>query len=284
MKFKSSTQSSRLDGCSIKGITIKAFVRHLSKCTPIILGETKQMLDWTGLSTTFDIPQYIKVPIWNNNKITGHLSLSYEFSKIFKDKKCEDRFPEKPVENISETEDNEKQQCQHTNITKSVHTSIKKRNEEDCNGTISCQIKEQIFLNNRLYPDKSDDTVGNKILVNEESVSKWPSEESTRTTKEKEIQTNFEGRSFNKSVQTLIRSCNVASQVYSDELEEPKDKTINYDVQNIFRCTHEFTCNIEKNCTSTFDYVTYQFPESMTSNTGKGKNNIIVNSLITYEV
>ena len=74
------------------------YVRLLSERSPIVLGETKQMLDWTGFSTTFNVPRFIKVPIWNNDKITGHLSLSYEFSRTHIVQKYENNFSEQCLE------------------------------------------------------------------------------------------------------------------------------------------------------------------------------------------
>lgn len=263
VKFKNTTQSSHLEGCSAKGITIKAYIRLLSERNLIVLGETKQMLDWTGFSATCDVSRYIKVPIWNNDKISGHLSLSYKFSKTPKVHEYENVFSEKRVEDIIVIEDDEKLQSKHENISKLSSTKIKK-NEEDYKCTSSCQMKNNVFLCDKLYPESNKNTIGDELVINEGSKK--------TSTKEKEIQTHFEICQLNKSVQTLTNSCNVAIQVDSDELEDPLDQKISYDVQNIFRCTHEFTFNIEKKCNSTFNYVTYQFPESVTNNSGKGKS------------
>jgi len=263
VKFKDATLSSRLEGHTVKGITVKAYVRLLSSRNPVLLGETKQMLDWTGFSTAFDVSRYIKVPILNNNKITGHLSLSYEFSKTPTVNKYKNIFFDDHVENITDIQIPEKLQSESTNDFKSIVNNVKK-NKGNYKDITSCQMEDQVYLYNRLYPEINKDVTRNQPLLEE-----CPK---TKLTKEKEIQTNFKVRQFDKSVQTLVRNCNVAVQVHSDELEDPLDKTICYDVQNIFRCTHEFTFNIEKKCTSTFDYVTYQFPECVTDTLGKGKN------------
>lgn len=263
MKFKSCTLSSRLEGSTTKGITIKAYVRLLSERNPIVLGETKQMLDWTGFSTTFNIPRYIKVPIWNNNKITGHLSLSYEFSKTCTLHKYVDNFSEKPVENIIEIEDSRNQQCKPINIYKSIDTVNKNK---DVDAT-SNQMEDQNCFYNQLYPEKNKEIVGSQLFIDE-----WSKKKFTTEMKEQEIQTNLKVSYSNKSIQTLIKTFNIAVQVDTDELEDNLDKTISYDIQNIFRCTHEFTFCIEKKFNSTFNYVTYQFPECVTNNTGKGNN------------
>jgi len=262
VKFKNVTQSSRLEGSTAKGVTIKVYVRLLSERCPIVLGETKQMLDWTGFSTTFGVPRCIKVPIWNNNKITGHLSLSYEFSRTPTVQKYENNFSEKQEEIIMDTEDHKNKPIEISNPV----TTIIKKNVEDYKDTISYQTKDQIYMHNRLYPESIEDNFRSKLTLNES-----PKIVSAKTTKEKEIQTNFEVRQLNKSIQTQIKTFNVAIQVSSDELEDPLDTSNVCDVQNIFRCTHEFTLNIEKKCDSTFNYVTYQFPESVTNNIGKGK-------------
>lgn len=268
VKFKNTIQSSRLEGCTVKGIIIKAYVRLLSTRSPIILGETKQMLDWPGLSTTFGVSKYIKVPIWNNDKIVGHLSLSYEFSKTPVVQKHEENFTEKHIEyNIIEKENHEEQQCEPSNSSKPVVT-ITKNEETNYNDTVSYQMKNQAYLYSRLYPETNDKIIENQFILDD-----WPKIELRKMTKNKEIQTNFYVRQLNKSVQTLIKTINVAVQVESDELDDFPDKTISYDVQNIFRCTHEFTFNFEKKCNSIFNYITYQFPECVTNNTGKGKTN-----------
>lgn len=254
-----------MEGCTAKGVTIKAYMRLLSERCPIVLGETKQMLDWTEFSLTLGVSRFIKVPIWNNDKITGHLSLSYEFSRTPTVQKYENNFSEKQEENIiSNMEDNKNQHCEVIDITSPVAT-INKSNVEDYKDSILYQTKDEIYMYNRLYPESMKNYDGNKLPLN--VLSKI---ESTKVTKEKEIQTNFEVRQFNKSVQTQIKTFNIAIQVCSDELEDPIDKSNYWDVQNIFRCTHEFTFNIEKNCDSTFNYVTYQFPECVTNNIGKG--------------
>jgi len=254
-----------LEGCTAKGVTIKAYVRLLSERCPIVLGETKQMLDWAGFSTTFNVPRFIKVPIWNNDKITGHLSLSYEFSRTPTVQKYENNFSEKQDENtIDNIEDHKNQQCEGFEISDPV-AAKNKNNLEDYKDTISYQTKDQMYMHNRLYPESIGDNVESKLPLNE-----LPKIESTKATKEKEMQTNFEVRQLNKFVQTQIKTFNVAIQTSSDELEDPLDKSNYCDVQNIFRCTHEFTFNIEKKCDSTFNYVTYQFPECVTNNIGKG--------------
>jgi len=256
-----------LEGSTAKGVTIKVYVRLLSERYPIVLGETKQMLDWTGFSTTFNVPRFIKVPIWNNDKITGHLSLSYEFSRTPTVQKYENNFSEKREEILMDNsiENHKNQQCKPIEISNPIAT-INKKKLEDYKDTISYQTKDQIYMYNRLYPENIDDNLGSQPMLNE-----LPKIVSTKAIKDKEIQTNFEVRQLNKSVQTQIKTFNVAIQVSSDELEDPLDKSNHYDVQNIFRCTHEFTLNIEKRCDSTFNYVTYQFPECVTNNIGKGK-------------
>lgn len=256
--------------------------------SPILLGETKPMLDWNGFSTDFNDFRFIKVPIWNNDKIIGHLSLSYAFSNSPIFQKYEDNFPSRNVENVINIEFSEKQQCELTtaNISKSVNTV--KKNTEDFEDNTMYQTKDQIY--NRFHPSHFNENIIksnlflDEQLPNEEQMKvmneketqlfldEWPNKESTKATKEKETQTNFKVRQFNKSIQTLVKMFNVAVQVNSDELEDPLDKTICCDVQNIFRCTHEFTFHIEKKCNSTFNYVTYQFPECVTTNTGKGKS------------
>lgn len=255
--------SSHLEGCTAKGITIKAYIRLLSERSPIILGETKQMLDWTGFSTTFDEPRYIRVPIWNNDRITGHLSLSYTFSKTLTIQH-ENNFSENHVENALEIEVPQKLHSESNNNFESIPKIINKN--EDLIDTTSYQKEDQIYLHNQLYPENNKDIIESQLLLND-----WPKR---NTSKEKGIQTNFEVRQFNKSVQTQVKNVNVAVQVDSDELEDPLDKTVCCDVQNIFRCTHEFTFNIEKKYNSTFNYVTYQFPECITNTTGKGKTKL----------
>ncbi|XP_025208362.1 uncharacterized protein LOC112603813 [Melanaphis sacchari] len=262
VKFKSVTQSSRLEGSTVKGVTIKVYVRLLSERCPIVLGETKQMLDWTEFSTTFNVPRFIKVPIWNNDKITGHVSLSYEFSKTPTIQKYENNFSENQ-KNIIDNIDHKTQQNKFIETSNPVET-LNKKNVEDYKDTILYQTKDQMFMYNRLYPESIENNFENKLPLNE-----FPKIESTKATKEKEIQTNLEVRQFSKSVQTQIKSFNVAIQVSSDELEDPKEKLDYCDVHNIFRCTHEFTFNIEKKCDSKFNYVTYQFPECVTNNIGK---------------
>ncbi|XP_060842895.1 uncharacterized protein LOC132923094 isoform X1 [Rhopalosiphum padi] len=263
VKFKNVTQSSRLEGSTVKGVTIKVYVRLLSERCPIVLGETKQMLDWTGFSTTFNVPRFIKVPLWNNDKITGHLSLSYEFSRTPTIQKYENSFSENQEENIIDNIEHKTQQNKLIEISNPVGTTNKK-NVEDYKDTILYQTKDQMYMYNRLYPESIENNFENELPLNEFSKI-----ESTKVTKEKEIQTNFEVRQLNKSVQTQIKTFNVAIQVNSDELEDPLDKLDNCDIHNIFRCTHEFTFNIEKKCDSRFNYVTYQFPECVTNNIGK---------------
>ncbi|XP_060868805.1 uncharacterized protein LOC132943741 isoform X1 [Metopolophium dirhodum] len=265
IKFKNVTQSSRLEGSTAKGVTIKVYVRLLSERCPIVLGETKQMLDWTGFSTTFSVPRFIKVPIWNNDKIIGHLSLSYEFSRSPIVQKYEINFPQKQEDILMDNciENHKNQLCKPIEISNPVAT-INNKKLEDYKDTISYQTKDQIYMYNRLYPESIDDNFGSQLMLNE-----FPKIVSTKAIKDKEIQTNFEIRQLNKSVQTQIKTFNVAIQVNSDELEDPLDKSNHCDVQNIFRCTHEFTLNIEKKCDSTFNYVTYQFPECVTNNIGK---------------
>lgn len=268
-----------MEGGTVNGITIRSYVRPLSERSSIVLGETKQMLDWTGFSTNFDDLRFIKVPIWNNNKIIGHLSLSYAFSNTPVVQKYEDlkHFPEK-------------QQCEFTtdNISKSVVSEIKKnaKDFEDFEDKTLYQAKDQIY--NGFYPSQINENIIESQLFLDEQPNKEPTKamkekrnqlflderpikEPTKALIEKETQTNFKVHQFNKSVQTLVKMFNVAIQVDSDELEDPLDKTVCCDVQNIFRCTHEFTYHIEKKCNSTFNYVTYQFPECVTTNTGKGK-------------
>lgn len=252
-----------MEGCTAKGITIKSYVRLLSQRNPIVLGETNPMLFWTGFSTNTSILQYIKVPIWNNGRITGHVSLSYAFSGTPVVQKHEDNVAEKQVENKMEMKEPEKQQFQPTKPSKSVATETEK-NEEDYENTYPLQMI------NKLYTKSNNNIARSHNLFDE-----WPKKESTISTKEKEVQTYFKVHQFNKSAQTQIKTFNVSVQVDSDELEDPFDKTVDLDVQNIFRCTHEFTFNIEKKCNSTFDYITYQFPECVTNNTGKGKTNIV---------
>lgn len=241
-------------------------MRLLSERSPIVLGETKQMFDWIGFSSKFDVPQYMRIPIWNNNKITGHLSLSYEFSKKPTNQSHDDIFSEMHIENTIEIEVPQKLQSESINNYES-NPNIIRKNEDHIDNT-SYQKEDQIYLYNRLYPENSKEIINSQLLLNE-----WPK---INSSKEKGIQTNFEVRQFNKSVQTQVKSVSVAVQVDSDELEDPLDKTICCDVQNIFRCTHEFTFNIEKKCNSTFNYVTYQFPECVTNTTGKGKSGIVL--------
>jgi len=266
VKFKNITLSSYVEGRTAKGITLKAYVRLLSERNPVVLGETKQMLDWTGFSTVFGVPRYVKVPILNNNKITGHLSLSYEFSTTPTVEKYENIIFDDHVENVTEIKIPEKLQYESPNDPKSVANIINKNKKEDYKDITSYWMEDQIYLYDRLYPEINEN-IDCQLLLDKQSKKK--------STKEKEIQTNFKVRQFDKSVQTLVKNCNVAVQVHSDELEDFLDKTICYDVQNIFRCTHEFTFNIEKKCNSTFDYVTYQFPECVTNTIGKGKINFI---------
>lgn len=271
MKFKNAIHSSRLEGCTVKGITIKAYVRVLSERNPIVLGETKQMLDWTRFSTTFGVSRYIKVPIWNNDKITGHLSLSYEFSRTSIVQNCEDDFSEKHIDitynlNEKEIENPKGQQCEPANIPKSIVT-ITKKEESNYNISSPYRLTNETYLYSKLYPDRNhyDNIFESKLFLDED-----PKNEIKKITKEKEVQTN-DIRKHSKSIQTVIKTFNVAVQVECDELDDPLDKTIYCDVQNIFRCTHEFTFNIEKSCNSIFNYVTYQFPECVTNSTGKGK-------------
>lgn len=272
MRFKNATLSSHLEGCTAKGVTIKAYVRLLSERNPIVLGETKQMLDWTGFSTTFGVSRYIKVPIWLNDRITGHLCLSYGFYRTPIVQKYENNFSVKLVENAIQTEDPEKEQYEPPNISKSV-TTITKNTLEDCDDNNLYPLNDR-YTFNRLYPESTKNIESQLFL--DDLPNFLPNKEITKkTTKEKEIQTNFEPRQFNKFVQTFLKTCNVAIQVNDDELEDPLDKTIDYDVQNIFRCTHEFTLNIKKEFNSNFNYVTYQFPECVTNSTGKGKNTMI---------
>lgn len=314
VQFKNATRLSRLEGCSVKGTTIKVYVRLLSKRSPIILGETKQMLDWTGFSTTLNDPQFIKVPIWNNNKITGHLSLSYTFSKTSNIENFKNDFLEKHMNKIIEIEDSPgKQSHESLKIPVAVETINKVKNEDNSKTMLLNQkedemypkkditrnqspygkwskrkmttttkekqiqtnyistfhTEDQIYLYNKMYPERDECIIENQLLLKE-----WPKKEIIKITKG--VQTNFDVRQFNKSIQTHIKTSNVATQVVSEELlEDSSDKTICCDVQNIFRCTHEYTFNIEKKYDSTFNYVTYQFPECITNNTGKGKTIII---------
>lgn len=240
-------------------------MRLLSERSPVVLGETKQMLDWTGFSNAFDVPQYMKIPIWNNNKITGHLSLSYEFSKTSTIQQHDDNFSEMHIENTLEIEVPQKLQCESIKNYELNPNIIRKNDHIDIT---SNQKEAQIYLYDRLYPENNTEIIGSQLLLNE-----WSK---INSSKEKGIQTSFEVRQLNKYVQTQVKNVNVAVQVDSDELEDSLDKTVCCDVQNIFRCTHEFTFNIEKNYNSTFNYVTYQFPECVTKTTGKGKTEIVL--------
>lgn len=230
------------------------------------------MLDWIGFSTTLGVSRYVKVPIWINGKITGCLSLSYAFSKTSIIQNYEDNFSEKCIDiayNINEKEKEfpKEQQCESTSIPKST-VAITKKEESNYN-TSPYQMKNETYFYSRLYPERDhfDDIFECKLFM----VDK-PYKDLKKITKEKEVQTN-DFCKHNKSVQTIIKTFNVAVQVDSDELDDPLDKTICCDIQNIFRCTHEFTFNIEKSCNSIFNYVTYQFPECVTNNIGKGCNN-----------
>lgn len=275
-----------MEGGTVNGITIRVNVRHLSERSLIVLGETKQMLDWTGFSTDFDNLRFIKVPIWNNDKIIGHLSLSYAFSKTPVFQKYKDCNPVKNIENIIDIEYSETQpsELNTANISKSV-VSATKRNidfedktmyqmkNEMYNRSYPRQFNENI-TENQLFLDEQSNKEPNKALEEKETLlvlDQQPNKKSAKAKKEKETQTNFQVRQLNKSIQTLVKTFNVAIQVDSDELEDPLDKSTCCDVQNIFRCTHEFTLHIEKKCNSTFNYVTYHFPECVTTNTGKGK-------------
>lgn len=266
------------------------------------------MLDWTGFSTTLNVPQFIKVPIWNNNKITGHLSLSYTFSKTSTIENYKNDFSEKQMNKIIEIEDSPaKQQRESPKIPMTVASINKIKNEDDSktmllnqkedemypkkditrnqssynkwsnrkmttkekqiqtNHVSAFHAEDQIYLYNKMYPERDECIVENQLLLKE-----WSKTEPIKITKG--VQTNFDVRQFNKSIQTHIKTSNVAIQVVSEELlEDPSDNPICCDVQNIFRCTHEYTFNIEKKYDSTFNYVTYQFPECITNNTGKGK-------------
>lgn len=272
------------------------------------------MLDWTGFSTTLNVPQFVKVPIWNNNKITGHLSLSYTFSKTSTIENYKNDFSETHINKIIEIEDSfEKQQYESPKIPMVAATINKIKNEDDSKTMLLNQKDEiyprkditrnesldgkwpkkkitkttnekeiqtnyitayhkedQIYLYNKMYPERDECIIENQLLLNELSKKKEP----IKITKG--VQTNFNVYQFNKSIQTHIKTSNVAIQVDNEELlEGPSDKTICCDVQNIFRCTHEYTFNIEKKYDSTFNYVTYQFPECITNNIGKGKTVII---------
>lgn len=314
VQFKNSTHASRLDGCTAKGITIKVYVRLLSQRSPILLGETKQMLDWAGFSTILNVPRCVKIPIWNNDKITGHLSLSYEFSNTPSVKNNKDNFSEIHVDDIIEINDSLKKQPQECfKISVPLNTENKKKPEDyktipsnhmednsctndrmyprkniasnqlfyadwskkkpnkvakdhkEPNCITTHQREDQRYLYDKMYPEKDVDIVGSKLPLNEE----WTRKEPTKVTKE--VQTNFEVRQFNKSVQTHLKTTNIAIQVNSDELfEDPLNNTNCCDMLNISRSTHEYTFNIEKKCNSSFEFVTYQFPECVSNNTGKG--------------
>lgn len=240
-------------------------MRLLSERIPIVLGETKQMLNWTGFSNTLNITRSIKVPIWSNDKITGHISLSYEFSKTPKIQNYEEKFSENLVEQI--IKDDLKNQFIESNISKSV--TIAKQKEEDYGVGNAYQTNDQTDLYSKLYPEKY-------IVGSQQFSDEWLKKETIKSTKEKEIQTSLNVRTLNKCIQTSTRTFNVAVQVDGDELEDPLDKTICCDVQNIFRCTHEFTFYVEKKCDSTFNYLTYQFPECVTNNLGKGRILIVL--------
>lgn len=256
-----------MEGSSVKFTTIKACVRLLSERIPIVLGETKQMLDWSGFSNTLNVTRCIKVPIWSNDKITGHMSLSYEFSKTPTIQKYEETFSEKHVEHIIKIDDLENKQIE-SNISKSV--TIAQQNEEDCGDGNVYQTNDETDLYSKLYPEKY-------VIGSQQFSNMWLKKEPIKATKEKGIQTSLDIRTFNKSIQTSIRTFNVGVQVDEDELEDPLDKTICCDVLNIFRCTHEFTFYVEKKCDSTFNYLTYKFPECVTNNLGKGKILIVLN-------
>lgn len=299
-----------MDGCTAKGITIKVYVRFLSQRSPMLLGETKQMLDWAGFSTILNVPRCVKIPMWNNDKITGHLSLSYEFSNTPSVKNNKDNFSEIHVDDIIEINDSpEKQLQEFSEMSVPLNTEIKNKPEDyktipsnhmeddsctndrmyprkniatnadwskrkpnnvakenkEPNCITTLQREDHRYLYDKMYPEKDVDIVGSQLSLNE----KWTRKEATKGTKE--VQTNFEVRQFNKTVQTHLKTANIAIQVDSDELlEDPLDNTNCCDVLNIFRCTHEYTFNIEKKCNSNFNYVTYQFPECVSNNTGKG--------------
>ncbi|XP_050433699.1 uncharacterized protein LOC126841332 [Adelges cooleyi] len=258
IKFKKSTLSSRLEGFSAKGITLKAFVRVLSERSPIILGETKSMLDWTDLVTEFGAPRYIKVPIWHNNKITGHISLSYEFSKTPIVQDCQERFTEKMNVQKPQAIPNE-----FESIEKPVLESHGNNNKEKCI-SYNDSFTNNPYLYSRLYPEY--DTGFARAQPQLKSFSR---EELNKGTNDKHVQATENIRQLNKSVQTNVKLSNVAVQVDMKEFENSFDRNVSCDVQNIFRCTHELTLYIEKKIDSPFNYVTYQFPESVTDNTGK---------------
>lgn len=260
-----------MEGCTAKSITIKSYVRLLSQRSPIVLGETNPMFFWTGFSINTSILQHIKVPVWNNGRITGHVSLSYAFSSTPVVQEHEDNLTEKQIENVIEIKEPENEQLRPSKLMMSVATETEK-NDEDYENTYP-------LLNiNNIYSKNS-----NNIARSHKCFDEWPKKESTISTKEKEVQTYFKVHQFNKSIQTQVKTINVSVQVDSDELEDPLNKSICLDVQNIFRCTHEFTFNIEKKCNSTFDYITYQFPECVTNNTGKGKTIIVCYLLSVFK-
>lgn len=317
VQFKNATNSSLLDGCTAKGITIKVYVRLLSQRFPIVLGETKQMLDWAGFSTILNVPRCVKIPMWSNDKITGHLSLSYEFSKMPSVQNYKDNFSEIiDVNDLIEINDSPKNQlpeCSKISVSFDTRDKIKTADYK----TIPLnQIDDNLSTNDKMYPRKNTTNQQsyvewskrklNKVakeniepncttvyqrdnrrhlydkmypekdidIVESQFNKEWARTEPTKATKE--VQTNFEVRQFNKSVQTHVKTSNIAIQVDSNELlEDPLVNTDFCDVQNIFRCTHEFTFNIEKKCNSSFNYVTYQFPECVTNNTGKGTHKLL---------
>lgn len=294
-----------MKGFTAQGVTIKAYVRPLSERSPVVLGETKQMLDWTGFSRTLDVARCTKVPLWNNDKITGHISLSYTLSITPTIKNNKINLSEKQIENIIEIKDDEHQQYEFSSTS---ITNDKKENEDFFNRT-SCWNENQKYFYNKMYPqvgvtksclpfeklsklELTIPTKGKEILTKYTapfqrkdqmySFNKmYPERDMTNFEinschlKEpikatKKIQTDYKVYQFNKSTQTQLRTYDVAVQVVTDDLlEDPLEKSICCDIQNIFRCTHEFTLNIEKKCSSTFNYVTYNFPECVTNNIGK---------------
>ncbi|XP_050528171.1 MATH and LRR domain-containing protein PFE0570w-like [Daktulosphaira vitifoliae] len=226
--FKESSLSMYFESCSAKRIILRAFVKIHNQKT--LIGETKSMLEWSGFNTICFKTCFIKVPIWLNNKVTGHISLSYEFSKSL------------TFQNSNEN---------NNFVVKSINLK-NKHPKLSINDSMTSYLKK----------NKSNNQTENlkyKPLLADRSASKFCVESNNTN-----VQTDVEIFKNNK-----VKTSEMGIQVEIDDCCDILNKTIDYDVQNIFRCTHEITLSIEKKYDSFFNYVNYQFPESITDNMGK---------------
>lgn len=214
------------DKCLTKKNTLKAFIKINDR--NILIGETKSMLDWPGFNTICFRNRFIKVPIWLDYKITGHISLSYEISKsaTFQEPKESNYLI---VNSINLTSNKQQLPQNHHSPT------INKSNSQSVNSLPSLE-------------DLCDEKLSAK-------------------SNNYKVQTNV-GISYANKVNTSEMGIQVEIDDFSDALS---NKTIDCDVHNIFRCTHEITLCIEKKYDSFFNYVTYQFPESITDSIGNSK-------------